>query len=248
MARLRITLVFMLAIGCLLLTNSCRANLLGEAYGIVTDPLKLAKGSQNILDSVIRVQGLMKDLDSMEVRTNKDISDRLMQVKGITDQVIAAVDRNVAVAVTLVDQMNQLEKDIFARAEGLIEKARCLVANTMDELDTELKRAALTLKTANPRITLLGIPIINLTTSEVKIDDPWQGYLSIANFHLAEIQKLTDTSPAREFLHHYGEIVRLGKRAQCAYEGTSGATWLEQMYVIPYSELQDQWITVVHPM
>lgn len=151
------------------------------------------------------------------------------------------------VAQALVDQINALEKDIFAQAEGLIEKANCLVVNAADEFDTELKKAALDIKAANPRITLLGIPIIRLQTSEVKIDDPYQGYLSIAAFHLAQIDQLTETSPAREFIHHYSEIVRLGKRAQCAYEGQPAAEWLEQNYIIRYMALENQWVTVVHP-
>lgn len=248
MALVRRAVASAVVIACLSVTTSCWANLIEDVWGTVTDPFKLERGSKNIFESVIRLQQLMKDLDSVEVRTNADITARLRDVKEITDQVIAAVDRGMVVAQALVDRMEKLEADIFAKAEGLIEQFGCLVVNAMTEFDMELKNAALTIKAANPRITLFGIPVIKLATKEVRIDDPWQAYLSIASFHLAEIQNLTESSPAREFVHHYGEIVRLGKRAQCAYKGQPAAMWLEQRYIVPYKALQEPWVTVVHPM
>lgn len=51
------------AVACVYLSTPCWANLIDDAAGIVTDPLKLGKGSQNILNSVIRIQELMKDLE-----------------------------------------------------------------------------------------------------------------------------------------------------------------------------------------
>ncbi|VWC91818.1 hypothetical protein BLA39750_01945 [Burkholderia lata] len=226
----------------------CQATLLGDVWGITTDPLKLGRGSENILDSVIRIQQVIQDLDSLEIRTNSDIAKRIQDLKLIIDEVIASVNNGLAVEQQLVQEVAAIEADIFQKAEILIEDAQCAVAVAANEVDTELKQAAFTIHQVNPTIRIFGIPVVKMTTDNVKVQDPWQTYQSIAAYHISEVEQLAPDSPANEFVHHYAEIVRLGRRTQCLYRGQPTALWLEQVYIAPYNALQKQWVTIVHPM
>src|SRR5471032_1304322 len=92
----------MATIICICLSTSCRADLLTDARDIATDPLKIGMGSKNILDSVVKIQQLIQDLNSLEIKTDDDIAARLQDIKTITNQVIAAVNNGVAVSQQLV--------------------------------------------------------------------------------------------------------------------------------------------------
>jgi|HubBroStandDraft_2_1064218.scaffolds.fasta_scaffold1502770_1 hypothetical protein len=53
----------------------------GDIWGVATDPFKLGQGSQNILDSVERIQLMLNQVGTVELRTNRDLADRITQVK-----------------------------------------------------------------------------------------------------------------------------------------------------------------------
>jgi hypothetical protein len=60
------------------------------------DPLQLGHASDNILQSVERIQLMLDQVGSLEKTTNADLANRISQVKDVVDEVIAAVNQNAA--------------------------------------------------------------------------------------------------------------------------------------------------------
>src|SRR5689334_13010651 len=91
----RVTLLTLVALGTLVVAPSAKADVVGDLRDTLTDPLKLGKASNNILESVERMQLMLNQIGTLERTTNTDLTNRIDQVKEEVDKVIAAVDRNV---------------------------------------------------------------------------------------------------------------------------------------------------------
>ncbi len=224
-----------------------QASFISDVWGIANDPLKLGAGSANMLQSVIRIQQIINDLGPVEAKANSDIQARLADVKDIVSQAMAAIDRGEVVAQNLILQIEMLAEEIESRAEKLIESTKCAVVVASDELNQALKEAALTLKKAKPGLSIFGFRVIELETNEVEIRDPWEAFQGVVDVHLTAIRGFKPETPAKEFLHRYGEIVRLARKAQCHYKGDPSAWYIERNFVLKFTSLAAAWVAVVNP-
>src|ERR1700729_1947690 len=90
-------------------SSPARADVIGDFSDILTDPFKLGRASDNILQSVERMQLMLNKVGELEATANADLAARIGEVKVIIDKVIDAADRDL---VTLKRIIAQAEADI----------------------------------------------------------------------------------------------------------------------------------------
>jgi len=230
------------------LVSPARADVLGDIGGILTDPLKLGKASQNILESVQRLQLMLNQIGSLEATTNSDLADRILQVKDVVDEVIAAVDRNVANLSQIIAQAEMqiasLEQTIYLDAQSILDKVQCVAQNIATiQVQEAVANAVSALSDADPSIRFLGIKIIDLKARKVQITDPDQAYISIREGYLKRLSALRPTDSAYTIVSTYANIERLAEGASCAYrDPTLAALFLKEEF--NYQRLAEPWANI----
>ena len=232
-------------------THTARASAIGDVWGIATDPLKLGKASEKILEAIDRVGPLIQQVNQLEGTTNQDLRDRLDQLQAIVDEVTSAVDRNVANVMQIVAQAEMsvaiIEQQVYADAVDILSRTQCLVENVAtDEIQRAISAAVGDLRKADPSITFLGFRIINLATNDVQVLDPDQAYVSIRDNYLLSLAKLKATDPAYKIVSIYANISRIAALTRCHYQDKPLAVILLQQER-EYDRLAWYWTQVVHP-
>jgi hypothetical protein len=242
--------------GTLVVTNvvnppPAKASVIGDFTGILTDPLKLGRASDNILQSVERVQAMLNQVGALEATTNVDLANRISDVKDIVDEVIGAVDHNVANLGEIVkqaeDRMASLEQIIFIDAQSILDRVQCVAENMATvQIQEAVANAVATLVRSDPHIALFGIKIIDLKAGNVQITDPDKAYMSLRDGYLKRLAALRATDSAYAIVSTYANIERLAQGASCAYrDPTLAAFFLKQEF--DYQRLAEPW-SIIPPV
>jgi Holliday junction resolvasome RuvABC endonuclease subunit len=231
------------------LSSPARADtVLGDFSGILTDPLKLGHASDNILQAVERMQLMLNQAGSIEATTNADLAARIHDVKEIVDQVLKAVDQNVANLAQIIARAEatiaSLEHTIYLDVEAILDKVHCLAENLATvQLQEAIVTAVTTLKAADPSIKIMGIKAINPNLKTVEVIDPDQMYLSLKSGYQKRLKALGEKDPAYTILSTYANIERVAENASCAYhDPTIKAMFLKEEFT--YQMLAKPWSTV----
>lgn len=224
---------------------------LGDALDLVFDPLKLGKGSTQILEAVERIQTVASELRDLEGKTNDDLKARIEQVQTIIDNVISAVDRNVAnlseIIANAERSLANLEQQIYKDAIDLLYRAQCVAeVVTSDQLQRGVAKAVQTLAQAHPRIRLLGITIIDLSSDNIKIDAPDQAYISLRDAYLQDLSNIKPNDKAYEIVSAYSNISRMARFARCSYLDKPNAQYFISEEA-KYDRLVNIWMSIVIP-
>jgi hypothetical protein len=226
----------------------------GDAVGIVTDPVKLGRASDNLLQAVQPINAMLPQVAGLEGKTNDDLRDRIAQVQAIVDRVIAAVDQNVSNLQSIVaeaeHQMNDLENKIFLDAQALLRQVQCLAHDMLTvQVPQGFASALRELRQADPSIRIFGLKVGDLTTNDVQVEDPFGAYMSAKQQLLNSLDQLGPDAPAYSISHTYGTIANLAYLTRCGDLGnTQPAT--DAMLLrdeLKYEQLQAPWSTVVIP-
>lgn len=245
---LRLCVTGILVINSVVAPPTAKADVIGDFSGILTDPLKLGKASENILQSVERMQLMLNKVGSLEATTNADLADRISQVKDIVDQVIAAVDRNVANLANIIAQaenkLASLEQTIYRDAQSLLDKAQCVTQNIATvQMQEAVANAVAALSDSDLGITFFGFKIIDLKARKVQITDPDQAYISVRNGYLRKLSRLRPTDSAYAIISTYVNIERLAENASCAYrDPTLAVLFLKEEF--NYRRLTEPWARI----
>jgi hypothetical protein len=218
------------------------ANFFQDAWGVVTDPLKLRQASSTLSDSLERS---LIQLGALEATGNYDAQQRLEQIRSILHDVIGGTDNTISLA---TNNMLELESSINADAIKLIYRAQCASEVVlMNQFQRSFAQLMANLQKADPSIRLGGIRIIDLTANNITIDDPDQAYISTKSAVIAKLQKdVTDNSKAYEILSAYQNLEMAAKFTRCYYLDQA----LDKRFVQEVNELERQslpWVMVVTP-
>lgn len=238
---------------CILNMASAPANadVLSDVSGIVTDPFKLGRASDDILQSVNQINAVLRELEG---RTNQDLRDRVAEVQRLVDDMISAVDRNrediKEFIRTTQTQINQLEVTIVRDAEQLLNKFHCTVRAVLDQdLETGLAKIIDQLRKANPALTLFGIPIMKITVQQIKSKDPFDAYLQTKAALFAEYQKIGANDGAYKIPQIFGNIADLAYWTRCE-DTANNKPAIDQILLrdeIEYKRLQEPWTSILTP-
>jgi hypothetical protein len=233
------------------LASAAHADVLSDIGGVITDPFKLGKASENILESVNRINAMLQELEG---KTNQDLKDRIAQVQTLVDGVISAVDRNVKDVKEIVAnaeaQINKLEEKIVSDAEELLHKVQCTVRVILDqEIENGLTKIVEQLRSANPALRLFGIPIANITVRQIKTEDPFDAYLETKAALLAEYRKIGPHDGAYKIPQTFGNIATLAYLTRCEDTANTKPA-VDQILLkeeIEFKRLQQPWTSVLTP-
>lgn len=229
-------------------SSPARADVIPDFSGVLTDPFKLGRASDNILQSVERMQLMLNKVGELEATTNADLAARIGEVKVIIDKVIDAADRDLVTLKQIIAQAEadiaSLENTIYHDVERILDRVQCVAQNMATiQLQQAVASAADALNQADPSIKLLGFKIIDLRTSKVQITDPDLAYTSIRDGYLKRLATLGPTDSAYTILSTYANIERLAESASCAYnDPTVVAIFLREEF--NYQRLAQPWKTV----
>ncbi len=195
------------------------AGFVDDIHGVVTDPVKLGKASEELSNAVDRTLNGLRELEQV---ANQDVTARIEQLRMIVAEVIAAVDRNVAdlreTVNTSLRKVQDIEEKTYRDAIDLMYRAQCKVeVFTSDQLERSLARLIETIIDANPGITILGIRVGGVSVKSVTITDPDKAYVSTKRYYLEHLKTLKESDPAFEILSAYQNIARFARFTRCHY-------------------------------
>jgi hypothetical protein len=251
MKTLACTLLRLCVVGTLLLNSvvippAAKADVIGDLSGIVSDPLKLGNASSDILESVKRIQLMLNQVGSIEATTNVDLANSIAQVKDVVNEVVTAVDQNVANLSQVISQaetkMAALEQTIYIDAQSLLNQAQCVAHNiTTTDVQEAIADAVASLQASDPTVKILGIRVVSIKLKQVQIIDPDQAYISIRDAYKKKLAALGPTDSAYTIISTYANIERVALDASCAYtDPTLLAMFHKEEFT--YSSLSQPWV------
>jgi Holliday junction resolvasome RuvABC endonuclease subunit len=231
------------------LASPAKANTVGDDFsGILTDPLKLGKASDNILESVKRMQAMLDQAGSLEATTNAHLAARIQDVKDIVNKVLNAVDQHVADLKQIIAdaelKIALLEAKMFQDIKALLHQVQCVAQNIgTQQLQQAIVSSLATLKAADPGIKILGFKIVGTDWKTVEVQDPDQMYRSLKAGYEKKLDNLRPTDSAYTIVSTYANLERLAENAGCAYSNLT----ISEMFVkeeLKYEGLSEPWKTV----
>jgi hypothetical protein len=199
-----------------------RADFVDTVLGIPTDPLKLGKFSDALVELIERIGPILDQLDQLSDKINNDLKQRIADFKAVVDEAISAIDRDVTQIELIINGLEQkaaaLELAIYNDAKDLLYRVQCTAeVFTSDQLQRGLAQAIGNLKRAHPGIKLLGITIVNLDLDDIHIDDPDIAYQSLRDGYLQSLKELKADAQADDIVSSYSNIARMARFAKCSY-------------------------------
>lgn len=231
------------------LASPAKANTVGDDFsGILTDPLKLGKASDNILQAVERMQAMLSQAASLEATANAHLAARIQDVKDIVTNVLNAVDQQVGNLKQIIADAELnialLEAKIFQDIKAILYQVQCVAQNIgTQQLQQAIVSSIATLKAADPGIKILGIKIVGTNLNTVEVQDPDQMYRSMKAGYEKRLDNLRPTDSAYTIVSTYANLERLAENAGCAYSDPT----LSSMFVkeeLKYRGLSEPWKTV----
>ena len=218
-------------VGLLLLSTGAHANVFDDIWNVVTDPLKLKRGTDTAYKIIIEARQLEKeaktDIADIESKANTDVHDRLTELRSIY---IDAESKTVGDATDLetktAEDLAALEKKTADDANNLVWNAKCAVVSVLRKnLQESLSKSLEELSDARPTITLLGPPIVRYVSKQVDIDDPSNLYYAAKTTLLNNVApgKLEDPSAnasAYDVYNAYQNIELMAKETRCFLLGS----------------------------
>jgi hypothetical protein len=135
--------------------NPAHGNVVGDAWGIACDPLKLGHASDNILASVERINEVIGQLKGLEGQTNEDVEARLKQLQGIVNDVISGVNQDIQKAEQAV---SAIERQVYNDVIDIVQRVECLAQDLATvQLQEAIVNALNTVRAAHLNIKILGI-------------------------------------------------------------------------------------------
>src|SRR5277367_3504271 len=96
---------------------SSRASVVDDIHGMLTDPLKIGKLSDSVPELIASAERIMNQLNAFEDKTNAHVQARLEQVRDILNEAIDKLDADLT---NLMNEMQSLERTVYADANRLI--------------------------------------------------------------------------------------------------------------------------------
>ncbi len=220
-------------------------NLVGDAVGVVTDPFKIGKGSEELAAVAERT---MIQLRELEKNTNLDIKDRLEQVRTI----VADFDRSASLNIKAVDslaqnaiaQLRSLESQSYGDAIKLLYRVQCVSEVVlMDQLQRSLAEVVKNIIAADPGVTILGVKVAGVDLKEITITDPDMAYRSVRETYERDLGGVKEDDDPYIFISRYQNVARLARLFACHYQDVDlGIQFVEQ--VNEYQRRTEPWIKI----
>lgn len=217
--------------------SSAHAGFFEDAWGVVTDPLKIGKASDNAVHAVerlaIHVERIQRQLDESAKNRIDQVGLVLRQTKFDVDDSIAKTFAHVA----------SFQAAFFADTAELV---RCTGAVTGEAIRSSIAKSLNDLGQRKPRLKLFGWTILWAEIDPEDIESPLDSFRIVKSLYDQKLAKIgSDDHPAR-ITDIYAEVARLAQLTRCHYHEGS-AKWLElyRDYELENIRMQKYWTRVV---
>lgn len=217
--------------------SPARAGFFEDAWGVVTDPLKIGKGSDNAVHAVerlaIHVARIQRQLD-------ESAKNRIDQVGLILRQTKFDIDDSIA---KMFAEVATFQTKFFADTAELV---RCSGEITGEAIRSNLAKALNDLGQRKPKIVIFGWVIVTAEIEARDIESPIDSFRRVKSLYDQKLAKIGENDHPAKITDIYAEVARLARLTRCHYHEDS-AKWLELYsdYELENIRLQKYWTRVV---
>ena len=208
---------------CVFFSGHAKADILEDAWGVLTDPLKLTEGTENLIHAIQRAFILAERLQGKidaDVTRYFDRIDRLaLDVHTRLDETIDGVFEDAGVFVDdTLSGIIATERQILNDAQHAL-KCSGEVAKTqvIDALVQSLHH----LGASRPRITFFGTTILAAEITPEDIPNPIDGFREFRDLKLELLKEVKPEDHPHKITDVYAEIGRLASLTACHYKDNS---------------------------
>ncbi|TGT93873.1 hypothetical protein [Mesorhizobium sp. M5C.F.Ca.ET.164.01.1.1] len=226
------------------MTASAHADFWKDAVNVITDPLKLDAGTENLIHAVERADLMLKDLkkslDESGKTIDKNIREYLVGVDSVIQKTFVRGELTISSA---FKQVSDLEKRIMADAGRFV---RCSAATAFDQMQVALAKALNTVGETRPRFVLLGyfeLGAVELTPQD--ITNPIESYDRLKTAAFLRLNELEPSSEAKYVEFIYGDMQRVAELTKCHYEDVNDLSLRLQRDIYEYRRLHQVWAGLV---
>lgn len=224
--------------------SAAHADFWKDAVNVITDPLKLDAGTENIIHAVERTDLMLKDLkkslDASGATIDKNIRDYLGNVDNVIQKTFDRTEMTIASAVT---QIAGLEDKILNDAGRLVQ---CSTATTLDQMQTALAKALNTVGESRPRFVIFGWEIGAIEITPQDITNPIESYDRLKTAAFKRLNALEPSSEAKYVEFIYGDMQRAAELTKCHYETENSLRLRLQRDIYEYRRLHQVWAGLVN--
>ncbi len=210
--------------------RSLAGGLIGDVWGVVTDPLKLRASSSTLAESLERT---LQQLSALEGQVNGHVEQRLEQIRSIVKDALSG-ERELIERAT--DAMVQLEGKVNEDAIALIYRAECAAGHVDDEIQNAVARVADQITKRDPRLTIFGMTAAQLKSDPIVLQQPNEVYAALKVELLKGLDDahVHEDTPAATIFWTYENLASQAKWTKCKYLDQEGA----KAFTVEWNELQ----------
>ncbi|PBB39596.1 hypothetical protein CK221_01890 [Mesorhizobium sp. WSM3868] len=224
--------------------SAAHADFWKDAVNVITDPLKLDAGTENLIRAVERTDLMLRDLKKSLDASGREVDKNIRDYLGSADLIIQKTfERGDLTITAALAQLSDLEGKIMADAGKLIQ---CSAATTFDQMQTALARSLNTLGESRPRFVIFGFEFGAVEVTPLDITNPIESYerLKVAAFR--RLDSLEPSSEAKIVEFIYGDMQRVAELTKCHYEAENELRLRLQRDIYEYRRLHQVWAGLVH--
>tara|TARA_Y100000815_G_C13316135_1_gene490493 strand:- start:893 stop:1612 length:720 start_codon:yes stop_codon:yes gene_type:complete len=219
-----------------------KAGFLDDVWGVITDPLKLDRGSENLIHTVERAA---LHFDRIRGNIDENVEAHLNRISEIIKETQQSFNESSADTFNRIDstieKINDLQKIIYRDTAQLV---KCTTEVSLLQLRSALAKSLNDLGKRNPRLKFFGITIVSAEIEYQDINNPLESFREIKRLIQFELQSVGETDHPSKITDAYAEIQRLSDLTRCHYKDDS-KIWSDLYeYELDYIRLQKYWVNV----
>ncbi len=208
------------------------ADVFSDAWGILTDPLKVGEASDNAVIAIREARDALIAMERLQEKNDSDIRFYLRDVDGKIDRMKNA---SIEVVDSLADEIRSVEDKIVRDIVLLVRKAECSLNRTSDQAIRQSVRDTLpSWLVGDERVFRLPFGVqkkyalgvipwgtepkthsINLRTNP----NPFEIFKEFENAYLENLKESKESDDAILIYSAWANLARLSKLTACFYEG-----------------------------
>ncbi|RWC56291.1 hypothetical protein [Mesorhizobium sp.] len=214
-----------------------------EAWGVITDPLKLDASTENVIHTVERtdlmLRDLKKSLDRSGATIDANIRDYISEIDHIIGSTLVSTDKSFS---QILGKVSNLEKDLFRDADKFV---TCSAQVTLQQMQVALASSLKIIGKSRPRFTLFGWEIGAIEITPEDIPSPIEGYDLLKTASQERLNALGPDDAAKIVEFVYGDMQRVAALTKCHYSEENELQARLDRDIYEYRRLHQVWAGLV---
>ena len=215
------------------------ADIFGDVWGVVTDPLKIRSSSREISSVVDRS---IVSLELMQDEFDSDVRDYISELQKVIRMVDRAGAENILRAKNAV---LEVERQVYGDAQKLLQEVECAAERfSKGTLPETLELIIQQLADSEIEVTLPFGQTAEASIEAAKATSPDSAYIETRDSYLEVLEMVDDQTSAYEIISVYQNIAELAFKTHCHYAKSGGGELFLREFATYSAELRP-WLSVV---